>query len=304
MVKEFEEAAFAAEPNALLGPVKTSYGYHVIQVLSKTSERVQPLFEVSAQIKSQLQEKKAQDESKRLARDLADRLAKIAKPSDDQLKKFVTTVITLDETDWLSRSDPPQGLGFVPAFSKALFSMEKGEVSDPVSTPRGEVLVKLEDIKAPGTPSFAEVKQKVIQDLAKKKQDEAAVAALTSAMAENSSLDAIAAKTGLKVETPDAFGKSGAIPGLGAASAVADAAFAANVNDVRGPVVVQDRGAVVFKLLEKTPFDKAAFEAQKAQIQDSLRSQKAQRLMQALIARRRSEMKLVVNRDLLTRFTS
>jgi len=94
------------------------------------------------------------------------------------------------------------------------------------------------------------------------------------------------------------------VPGLGMAAALTDAAFAANVGDVRGPITVPDRGAVVFKLLEKTPFDRAAFDTQKEQIRDSLRSQKANRLMQAMIARRRTEMKLVVNRDLLARFTS
>jgi peptidyl-prolyl cis-trans isomerase D len=302
MVKEFEDAAFSAEPNAIVGPVKSSYGSHVIQVLGKSPERVQPLFEVSAQIKGQLQEKKAADEAKRVARDLADRLAKIPKPSDDQLRKLTSPVISLNETDWLARGDAPQGLGFVPAFTKALFSMQPGDVSEPVTTPRGEALVKLTEIKPPGPPTFAEAKQRVIADLAKKKQDEESVQALTAAMAQEPTLEGIASKTGLKVESPDSFGKNAPIPGLGAASALSDAAFGANVGDVRGPIVVPDKGAVVFRLVEKTPFDKAAYEAQKAQIKDSLRSQKANRLMQALVARRRAEMKVVVNRELLTRF--
>jgi foldase protein PrsA len=35
MVEEFEEAAFNAEKGAVVGPVKTSYGYHIIEVLDK-----------------------------------------------------------------------------------------------------------------------------------------------------------------------------------------------------------------------------------------------------------------------------
>ncbi|MEN6397085.1 MAG: peptidylprolyl isomerase [Methanoregula sp.] len=35
MVPEFEEAAFAAEQGAVIGPVKTQFGYHVIKVTGK-----------------------------------------------------------------------------------------------------------------------------------------------------------------------------------------------------------------------------------------------------------------------------
>lgn len=35
MVEEFEEAAFNADKGAVVGPVKTSYGYHIIEVLDK-----------------------------------------------------------------------------------------------------------------------------------------------------------------------------------------------------------------------------------------------------------------------------
>ncbi len=35
MVEEFEEAAFNANKGDVVGPVKTSYGYHIIEVLDK-----------------------------------------------------------------------------------------------------------------------------------------------------------------------------------------------------------------------------------------------------------------------------
>ncbi|MBU0762615.1 MAG: peptidyl-prolyl cis-trans isomerase [Candidatus Altiarchaeota archaeon] len=35
MVREFEKAAFDAEKGAVVGPVKTEFGYHIIKVLDR-----------------------------------------------------------------------------------------------------------------------------------------------------------------------------------------------------------------------------------------------------------------------------
>jgi len=40
MVEAFEEAAFASQPGALAGPVETSFGYHILQVLDKREDEV------------------------------------------------------------------------------------------------------------------------------------------------------------------------------------------------------------------------------------------------------------------------
>ena len=54
MVKEFDEAVFTAEAGKLLGPVKTSFGYHLIQVDELTGEGVSAYEEVAPQIAQQL----------------------------------------------------------------------------------------------------------------------------------------------------------------------------------------------------------------------------------------------------------
>ena len=36
MVKEFDEVVFSAEPNTVQGPVKTQFGYHLLEVTSRT----------------------------------------------------------------------------------------------------------------------------------------------------------------------------------------------------------------------------------------------------------------------------
>ena len=67
----------------------------------------------------------------------------------------------------------------------------------------------------------------------------------------------------------------------------------------RGP---RREGAVLIRIVEKTAFDKAAFEAQKEKLRESLRAQKASRLIQALLQRQRAERKIEVNREVLRRF--
>jgi peptidyl-prolyl cis-trans isomerase C len=54
--KEFEEAAFAAPAGKVTGPVKTAYGYHLIQAGEKRPAGLQSFDEVKEQIASDLRE--------------------------------------------------------------------------------------------------------------------------------------------------------------------------------------------------------------------------------------------------------
>jgi peptidyl-prolyl cis-trans isomerase C len=53
-VPEFEEAAFGAEQGEIVGPVKTEFGYHILQVTDVKPEQTRSLQEVESQIRSQL----------------------------------------------------------------------------------------------------------------------------------------------------------------------------------------------------------------------------------------------------------
>ena len=58
MVKEFEDAAFEAEVNAVVGPVKTQFGYHLIKVQKKNEASVMAFEEVGERIRTNLLQRK------------------------------------------------------------------------------------------------------------------------------------------------------------------------------------------------------------------------------------------------------
>ncbi|MGB8954683.1 MAG: peptidylprolyl isomerase [Tumebacillaceae bacterium] len=59
MVPEFEQAAFAAKVNELVGPVKSEFGYHIIQVMEHKEAKVPTLDEVKEKVTKTLKEQKA-----------------------------------------------------------------------------------------------------------------------------------------------------------------------------------------------------------------------------------------------------
>jgi len=66
MVQPFEQAAFALEPNTLSEPVKTKFGWHIIEVLGKRPASRKDLAEVRDEIQSQLQQAQMEEWFKQL----------------------------------------------------------------------------------------------------------------------------------------------------------------------------------------------------------------------------------------------
>ena len=89
--------------------------------------------------------------------------------------------------------------------------------------------------------------------------------------------------------------------GLGAATAVVDAALAAKAGEVAGPVI-SPQGAVLMEVTSRKSFDPAEFATAKQATRESLERNEVNRLLGSIIEQRKREQKVQYDRPLLEQF--
>lgn len=120
-----------------------------------------------------------------------------------------------------------------PAFEKALYSLAKDQVSEPVRTDFGFHLIKLLGVEAPEVPTFASLKDKLTRELKTQQVEQRFVEAtkqLEDSSFESSDLAQPAQDLKLTVHTSAPFGREGG-EGIAANRAVVTAAFSPEVLD-------------------------------------------------------------------------
>ncbi|WP_434766055.1 SurA N-terminal domain-containing protein [Pseudomonas triticicola] len=120
-----------------------------------------------------------------------------------------------------------------PAFEKALYSLSKDQVSEPIRTDFGYHLIKLLGVEAPEVPTLASLKDKLTRDLKAAQVEQRFVEAtkqLEDSAFEASDLAQPAADLKLTVHTSKPFGREGG-EGVAANRAVVTAAFSPEVID-------------------------------------------------------------------------
>jgi len=128
---------------------------------------------------------------------------------------------------WLQKGDTD------PAFEHALFSMQKGQISDPVLSPEGYHIIDLKDVRSGQAKSFAEVHDQLAAEAAKEARENQysdIAGKLTDLSYQDPTSLAPAAKAlGLTVQTTPLFTRQGAASGIAANKAVVKAAFSDQV---------------------------------------------------------------------------
>ena len=297
MVKAFEEAAFNAKKNQIVGPVKSNFGYHIIHVRDyKNNEQGEKevlashiLLKVEASPSTISKLKKEAILFSYDAEDLG---------FDKAVEESSLTIASYKRFDHSTYNIPSIG-GLRPAIRFA-FNSKINDISDVIENDNYFVVCRLDGITKPGFKNFDEVKSSIERDLkgekSKKSAREEANNILIKLTSEGSVLEKIIDQSndvdGFKNESKTL--KEG-FPSIGKSDQINGALLNASPGDIIGPLKT-NRGYAIVQLIDREEFDSLAFGNQVSKIRNTIYNRKQNQFFQSWIDNLKNDAIITDNR--------
>ena len=268
-VPEFEKAAFSLNKGEMSGLIRTQYGFHIIKVLDKETAHTTPFDEVKDSIRAPLLLQKVDIEAGNIADKISAEIRQSNKTTLDGLAQQYH--LTLAETRPVAANEPLLELGNSQDVKDQLFRLRQGDLSLPIRTDRGYVVISVQQILSTHQGTLEEVREKVLAELKQQKAAQLAQSKATDLerrVKAGEKFDPAAKALGLDPKTSEAFARSGSVLGLGSGKQLS-AAFSLKSGEVGSPLALGSNW-VVYLVVEKTEANPADFEKQKKTIADAL----------------------------------
>ncbi len=268
-VPEFEKAAFSLNKGEMSGLIRTQYGFHIIKVLDKETAHTTPFEEVKDSIRAPLLLQKVDAEAGNIADKMSAEIRQSNKTTLDGLAQKYH--LSLAESRPVAANEPLLELGNSQEVKDQLFRLRQGDLSLPIRTDRGYVVISVQQILPAHQGTLEEVRDKVLTELKQQKAAQLAQARakeLERRVKAGEKFAPASKALGFDPKTSEMFARSGSVPGLGSGKQLS-AAFALKSGEVGSPLELGSNWAV-YQVVEKTEANPADFEKQKKTIADTL----------------------------------
>ena len=166
-VPEFEKAAFSLNKGEMSGLIRTQYGFHIIKVLDKETAHTKPFDDVKDSIRAPLLLQKVDAEAGNIADKISAEIRQSNKTTLDGLAQKYH--LTLAETRPVAANEPLLELGNSQDVKDQLFRLRQGDLSLPIRTDRGYVVISVQQILPTHQGTLEEVREKVLTELKQQK---------------------------------------------------------------------------------------------------------------------------------------
>jgi peptidyl-prolyl cis-trans isomerase D len=268
-VAQFEQAAFNLPKGAISDMVRTQFGFHIIKILDKETAHTKPFDEVKESLRGPLLLERTDQKAAEQAEQIAAAVRKSTRGSIDELAKQFG--LTVADTRPVAVTDALLELGNSQEIKDAIFRRREGELSSPVRTDRGYVVLSVKEIQPAHQGTLQEVRDRVVGDL---KREMATAAARTEAddlvrrVKAGEKLEAAAKALGVEAKTTDSFARNGSVSGVASGRQLA-AAFQSKAGETGAPLSIGNNW-LVYQVVEKEEPNPAAFDKLRKELEEQV----------------------------------
>jgi len=291
MPEEFSDAAFASDVGVLTEPVRTSFGYHVIEVQDQADDSVQARHILIPFVRT--------EESELTLLTLADSLEALG-----ESRTLAEAALNLSlgvETAFLSAEFAfvagagQVGEGADWAFEEALIE----DVSPVLETRQAFYMLELVELREAGAISLDDARGSIEQTVRAGKKVEQAKDEGEEIVAQvrgGADLADIAEEKSLEIQMAGPYARLDFVPGIGQLNAAVGVGFGLNVGDVSGAVEANNN-VFIIELFDYFAADSTVFEGERLLLRDQMLGVAQQTRLQEWLQGLRDVARIIDRRD-------